>query len=209
MQIIERIKLARSLLKDTMEQFGSRFKVGENSVHRWEHGLSEAPYRVIEFCEYVIEEMQFCPACNGTGILNKKQSPYIIAMGKMGVFTVLPQYNGRDDSSLRIIAGEAITHPYLNEKGEQKQEPLLETFPIPEHFNNYSQTDGYKVRQQRSSLRETQAQFAKRFHVSPVSVSQWETNKVKPPKEVLEWQATPISVSETEHSQESIANAQN
>ena len=92
MQIIERIKLARSLLKDTMEQFGSRFKVGENSVHRWEHGLSEAPYRVIEFCEYVIEEMQFCPACNGTGILNKKQSPYIIASSQWEKWEYLPSF---------------------------------------------------------------------------------------------------------------------
>jgi DNA-binding transcriptional regulator YiaG len=49
-------------------------------------------------------------------------------------------------------------------------------------------TDGARVRQLRSSLGESQAEFAQRFNVSQNLVSRWETNKSQPPQEVLEWQ---------------------
>lgn len=57
-------------------------------------------------------------------------------------------------------------------------------------LGDYKQTDGYKVRQLRAKLGETQVQFAEHFNVNNVSVSLWETNKVKPPQEVLAWQLT-------------------
>jgi DNA-binding transcriptional regulator YiaG len=65
----------------------------------------------------------------------------------------------------------------------------------------YEQTDGYKVRQKRNALGETQAQFARRFNVHPVHVSLWENNKEKPRKEVLEYQV-PTKESQTAHPQE-------
>ena len=69
------------------------------------------------------------------------------------------------------------------------EEPTQETYP---------QTDGYKVRQIRKALGETQAQFAQRFNVHPVHVSLWENNKEKPPKEVLELQSTQSSMNEAQ-----------
>ncbi len=60
------------------------------------------------------------------------------------------------------------------------------------------QTDGYKVRELRKALGETQAQFAKRFNVHPVHVSLWENNKEKPPKEVLELQSTQSNTNEAQ-----------
>ena len=87
--------------------------------------------------------------------------------------------------------------------------PIPQPHPLSNPQVNYEETVGYRVRQMRSSLGESQAQFAKHFNIIQTLVSQWETNKVRPPKEVLEWQPTPSSVSEAEHSQELVGNAKN
>src|SRR5205085_11507026 len=81
--------------------------------------------------------------------------------------------------------------------------PTMEPEPLSQQQSNYKETAGYRVRHIRSSLGESQAQFAMHFHVAQTLVSQWETNKVKPPKEVLEYQPAPHNMSEAEHSQES------
>ncbi len=186
MQIIERIKFARSLLKKTREDFEKRFNVSEGTVYRWEQGTSEAPYKVIEFCEYIIEEMQFCPACNGTGILNKKQE-YLICMGRDGIRMILPHFTGG-----RCITGAAINHPYLSEKVER----IAEKDAQGKSEEPYELSTGYRIRQMRLERGETQAQFASHLNVSPTMVSLWETNKVKPPQKVLEWQLVPSNASE-------------
>jgi len=94
-------------------------------------------------------------------------------------------------------------------KVKHQPEPVKKIPGIEEPTHDYTQTDGYKIQQQRKALGETQAQFARRFNIHPVHVSLWENNKEKPPKEVLEWQPTPSSVSEAEHSQELVGNAKN
>jgi len=111
---------------------------------------------------------------------------------------------------------EKLTHLY-KKTGENITPTLTSPAPVPitqpdpllKQQTAYEGTDGHRARQIRSSLGESQAQFARHFNVGQTLVSKWETNKVKPPKEVLEWRATPSSVIETEHPQESVANAQN
>lgn len=110
MKIIERIQLAKQLLKETNDQFGKRFNVTEKTVSRWDLGQSEAPYHVIEFCEYVIEHLQICPACGGTGVFNKTQKAYIIALGDEGMDLVFPagdfKYSRTKPPTLKMIAGK-------------------------------------------------------------------------------------------------------
>jgi DNA-binding transcriptional regulator YiaG len=52
----------------------------------------------------------------------------------------------------------------------------------------YTRTDGYKVRQIRVALKESQRVFAKRFNVSQALVYFWEANRETPPQEVLTMQ---------------------
>ena len=59
---------------------------------------------------------------------------------------------------------------------------------------SYKLSVGYTIRQIRLGQRETQAQFAERFKVSPTMVSLWETNKATPPQEVREWLSVPGSL---------------
>lgn len=73
---------------------------------------------------------------------------------------------------------------------ERKANPQPEPVKISSDNNDYTQTDGYKVRELRKKLGETQVQFGKRFNVSDASVSFWENNLQIPPKEVLEYQPT-------------------
>ncbi len=69
--------------------------------------------------------------------------------------------------------------------------PPAKTTPVPQpalvskQQVNYEKTDGYRVRQLRTALGESQAQFAKRFNTTQIIVSNWETNKQRPPQEVL------------------------
>ncbi len=98
---------------------------------------------------------------------------------------------------------------FCSDKCEGEVYDLWNAKARPRQQASYEETAGYRVRQIRTSLGESQKQFAQRFNVHPVHISLWETNKAKPPKEVLEWPATPSRVSETEHPQESVANAQN
>lgn len=117
MKIIERIKQARHLLRETTDEFGLRFNKTGSMVGYWENGKSQAPYEVIEFSETIIENLQFCPACNGTGVFNKSQRAYVIALGKEGLSQALPQYNGEKDILFRLIAG--TPEIYSPSKGEE------------------------------------------------------------------------------------------
>jgi DNA-binding transcriptional regulator YiaG len=56
----------------------------------------------------------------------------------------------------------------------------------PSAVLNYEGTIGYKVRQLRETLNESQKQFGERFNVTQGEVSQWENNKKEPPRDVLE-----------------------
>lgn len=92
MKIIERISLAQKLLKETNGEFGKRFGVSDDTVRAWKENRP-APYHVIEFCEMVLDNLQECPACEGTGVFNKRQDRYVIALGKEG-FETLPFFSG-------------------------------------------------------------------------------------------------------------------
>jgi DNA-binding transcriptional regulator YiaG len=92
--------------------------------------------------------------------------------------------------------GELLTHLSSHEPLEKRLKenlahlykrpediPPVKTAPAPQ--SAYEETDGYKVRQIRTALGESQAQFAKRFKTTQITVSMWETNRQKPPQEVL------------------------
>ncbi len=88
--------------------------------------------------------------------------------------------------------GAAINHPYLSEKVER----IAEKDAQGKSEEPYELSTGYRIRQMRLERGETQAQFASHLNVSPTMVSLWETNKVKPPQKVLEWQLVPSNASE-------------
>jgi DNA-binding transcriptional regulator YiaG len=83
---------------------------------------------------------------------------------------------------------EQLAHLYKN----PEDIPPAKTAPVPQpalvsnQQVNYEKTDGYRVRQTRTALGESQAQFAKRFHITQAIVSRWETNRQKPPQEILQ-----------------------
>ena len=126
-----------------------------------------------------------------------------------GQFRILPQSGTIEDLEARKVLSEEkrklqgdLYHqskridqlfdkdfiPHKNAYTEPVQKmPVGEELPQ----KTYPQTDGYKVRQLRKSLGESQAQFAKHFNVSAGLVSQWEKNMVKARKEVLEYNALP------------------
>ena len=110
---------------------------------------------------------------------------------------------------------EKLAHLYkrpediLPAKTPSIPEPKPQPEPLSKQQTNYEGTAGYRVRQIRSSLGESQASFGKRFNASQSMVSLWERNIAKPPIEVLELQPTQSSVREAEHPQESLGNAKN
>ena len=87
--------------------------------------------------------------------------------------------------------GELVRHLSSHETREKRlKEQLAHLYKRPEDILPakipYAETDGYKVRQIRTALGESQAQFAKRFNTTQIRVSMWETNRQKPPKEALQ-----------------------
>ena len=87
--------------------------------------------------------------------------------------------------------GELVRHLSSHETREKRlKEQLAHLYKRPEDIPPakipYAKTDGYKVRQIRTALGESQAQFAKRFNTTQIKVSMWETNRQKPPKEALQ-----------------------
>src|SRR5919109_3531876 len=87
--------------------------------------------------------------------------------------------------------GELVRHLSSHETREKRlKEQLAHLYKRPEDIPPakipYAETDGYKVRQIRTALGESQAQFAKRFNTTQIRVSMWETNRQKPPKEALQ-----------------------
>lgn len=90
MKIVERIQLARKLLSETNKEFGERFGKDESTIRDWENQRRNAPYQVIEFCEDIIEKLQICPACDGTGVFNTHQSSYVILFGEDALENVFP-----------------------------------------------------------------------------------------------------------------------
>ena len=62
------IKICRTNLRETQEEFARRFSTHQNTVSRWESGEYQAPYEVIEFV-LMNEPMRWqqCPNCNGSG----------------------------------------------------------------------------------------------------------------------------------------------
>lgn len=111
MKIVERIKLAKKLLHETNAQFGKRFGVSDDTVRAWENDRP-APYHVIEFCEMVLNNLQECPACDGTGVFNKHQKSYVIAFGNEGLENIFPlgKFTGTHERTfvpkMKLIAGK-------------------------------------------------------------------------------------------------------
>ena len=75
MNIPEQIKITRRIRKETQEEFGKRFDVNANTVSRWETGVNEAPYEVLQFVvgedanQY---EWEVCGSCAGKGYVSKR-----------------------------------------------------------------------------------------------------------------------------------------
>jgi DNA-binding transcriptional regulator YiaG len=110
-------------------------------------------------------------------------------------------YCGTDYDEQRALLTHLSSHETLEKRLKGKLAhlykipediPLAKTAPVPQpalvsiQQANYEETDGYKVRQIRTTLGESQAQFAKRFNTTQVIVSSWETNRQKPPRKVLQ-----------------------
>lgn len=112
MKIVERIKLARKLLSETNKEFGERFGRDESTVRDWENQRRNAPYQVIEFCEDIIEKLQICPACEGTGVFNTHQGSYVILFGDEAMENIFPigKFSGVVERKrvprLKMIAGK-------------------------------------------------------------------------------------------------------
>jgi DNA-binding transcriptional regulator YiaG len=83
---------------------------------------------------------------------------------------------------------EQLAHLYKRPEDilPAKISPIPQPALVARQQANYEETDGYKVRQIRTALGESQAQFAKRFNTTQIRVSMWETNRQKPPKEALQ-----------------------
>ncbi len=122
MKIVERIKLARLLLGETNEQFAARFGKNESADRAWEKGENNAPHEVIEFCEDIIEKLQVCPACKGTGVFNKSQDQYCILFGDEAFETIFPigKMTGTIERTrvprFKMIAGEPKSFLLPDEK---------------------------------------------------------------------------------------------
>lgn len=65
------IKQAREFLQEGRTTFGNRFDVNAVAVSLWESGKREAPYKVLEFCEKVLDEYKICDKCKGKGFIRK------------------------------------------------------------------------------------------------------------------------------------------
>lgn len=65
-KIPELIKQRRLELKESQGEFAKRFNTQGNTVSRWESGVYQAPYEVIEYCFEPIN-IVICPSCMGSG----------------------------------------------------------------------------------------------------------------------------------------------
>lgn len=75
MNIPEKIKITRSILKENQTEFGKRFDVTATAVSLWEKGIRQAPYEVITFVvgfEGEQWEWKVCDKCLGKGYISVK-----------------------------------------------------------------------------------------------------------------------------------------
>lgn len=84
MDFAEMIKAKRLQLKESQEIFSKRFGVSHAAVSDYEHGKSEAPYRVLKFILSDKSYREKCNQCNGTGYVSRELPEAKNNIGYMG-----------------------------------------------------------------------------------------------------------------------------